>query len=96
MKTKFILHGGFTPGGKQENDDFFQEILKSAPKKAKILLIYFAKESDRIAKNKDEDIKQFNKNKGDKILSFEIATEELFPEQVKKADIIYLHGGRSV
>ena len=95
MKTKFILHGGFTPGGKQENDDFFQEILKSAPQKVKILLVYFAKESDRIAKNKEEDIEQFNKNKGDKILSFEVATEELFPKQVKVADVVYLHGGHS-
>src|SRR3989338_17747 len=95
MKTKFILHGGFTPGGKQENDDFFQEILKSAPGKAKILLVYFAKEFDRIAKNKEEDIEQFNKNKGDRTLLFETASEELFPEQVQKADIIYLHGGHS-
>ena len=95
MKTKFILHGGFIPGGKQENDDFFQEILKDAPEKAKILLVYFAKESDRVAKNKEEDIGQFNKNKGNKFLSFEVATEELFPEQVKKADVIYLHGGHS-
>ncbi|OGZ01858.1 MAG: hypothetical protein A3A43_03345 [Candidatus Liptonbacteria bacterium RIFCSPLOWO2_01_FULL_56_20] len=95
MKTKFILHGGFTTGEKQENNPFFQEILSSAPSETKVLLVYFAKEPDRIAKNREEDIEQFNRDKGDKILSFEVATEDLFPEQVKKADVIYLHGGHS-
>ena len=93
MGTKYILHGGFKPGAKQENDAFFSEILREAPKPAKVLLVYFAKESDRVEKNKLEDIEQFNKNKGDKILSFEVATEELFIEQVRNADIVYLHGG---
>ncbi len=95
MRTKFILHGGFTPGEKQENDAFLKEILSTAPKEAKILLVYFAKEVDRVPKNRDEDIEQFNKNKRDKTLLFETASEELFSEQVQKSDIIYLHGGHS-
>ena len=95
MKTKFILHGGFNYGEKQENDAFFKEILSSAPNEAKVLLVYFAKEPDRIAKNQEEDVEQFNKNKGNKILFFETATEDLFSEQVKKSDVIYLHGGHS-
>ena len=96
MKTKFILHGGFTPGKKQENDDFFQEILKSSPEKAKILLVYFAKETDKIPANRDEDINQFNKNKHRKALSFDVANEETFLKQVVWADIVYLHGGISL
>ncbi|MCK5022013.1 MAG: Type 1 glutamine amidotransferase-like domain-containing protein [Candidatus Pacebacteria bacterium] len=95
MKTKFILHGGFTFGEEQGNDEFTKEILKDAPEKAEILLVYFAKEKDRIPKNKEEDINQFNKNKGDKGLSFKVATEESFEDQIKEADIIYLHGGLS-
>lgn len=95
MKTKFILHGGFAKGEKQENALFFKEILNSAPDEAKVLLVYFAKDSDRIIKNQEEDIEQFNKNKGDKTLSFEVARVDLFPEQVKQSDIIYLHGGHS-
>lgn len=53
MKTKFILHGGFAKGEKQENDAFFKEILSTAPEEVKILLVYFAKEPNRISKNKD-------------------------------------------
>lgn len=95
MKTKFILHGGFAKGEKQENDPFFKEILSGTPKEAKVLLVYFAKEPDRIVKNQEEDVGQFNKNKGDKTLYFEMANVDLFPEQAKKADVIYLHGGNS-
>jgi len=35
MKTKFILHGGFTKGKTDEdNEDFYKEILKDAPENA--------------------------------------------------------------
>jgi peptidase E len=96
MRTKFILHGGFTPHQKQEDDQFFKEILKDTPETAKILLVYFAKEDDRIPKNKEEDIEQFNKNKDQKTLSFDVANEELFLKQVEWADIVYLHGGDTI
>ncbi len=96
MKTTYILHGGFTPGGtKNEDDAFFGEILSRAPQDARVLLVYFAKEPDRIAKNQAEDIEQFERNKGNKTLMFETATEAEFPEQVRSADIVYLHGGFS-
>ena len=95
MKTKFILHGGFAKGKKQENTLFFKEVLSNTPDKARVLLVYFAKEPDRIDKNQEEDVEQFNKNKGDKTLFFEVAKIDLFPEQVKQSDIIYLHGGHS-
>jgi hypothetical protein len=95
MKTKFILHGGFIPGEKQENDGFTKEILKDTPEKVRILLVYFAKELHRIPDNKAEDITQFNKHKGNKEFIFEVATEELFEGQTQEADIVYLHGGAS-
>src|SRR3989344_6896921 len=95
MKTKFILHGGFAKGAEQENDAFFSEILKTAPNRAKVLLVYFAKDADRIADSKTEDVEQFNKNKGDRVLSFQVAGESSFPEQVREADIVYLGGGHS-
>ncbi len=95
MKTKFILHGGFEPNTKQENDAFFQEILSTAPKEPRILLVYFAKKPDRVEKNRAEDIDQFNKNKGDRTLSFETANEKDFLGQVRSADVVYLHGGHS-
>lgn len=93
--TKFILHGGFRHGEAQENDAFFAEILKDTPQELNILLVYFAKEPDRIPKNKAEDIEQFNKNNTNKLLHFTVATEADFAEQVAKAGVIYLHGGKT-
>jgi peptidase E len=95
MKTTFILHGGFAVSDKQEDDLFFQEILRTAPQNTHVLLVYFASEASRIPIYEKSDIEQFEKNKGERVLSFEVARDELFLEQAQKADILYLHGGRS-
>lgn len=95
MKTKFILQGGFPKEGAQENDPFFSEILSTASQTAKVLLVLFAKEADRIEKNTKEDIEQFTKNSGGKSLTFDVAREDAFIEQIKAADVIYFHGGHT-
>ena len=95
METKFILHGGFAKGSEQANDSFFSEVLKSAPKETKILLVYFAKEPDSIEKSKEEDLKQFNRNKGNRNLSFIVANTNSFPDQIRSSNVVYLHGGHS-
>lgn len=95
MPTKYILHGGFQKGP-QANDSFTKEILKTAPQESNILLVYFAERPEAISTRNEEDLAQFNKNKGNKILHFQTANEENFIEQIKWADIIYLHGGRTL
>lgn len=94
MNTKYVLHGGFTPG-QNKDDYFYQEILKDAPQEPKILLVYFAKEEDRVALNRDEDVGQFNKNRGGRVLKFETANKESFIKQILNSDVVYLHGGHS-
>lgn len=97
MKTKYILHGGFNPGQTEEdNNKFYGEILKDASEGAKILLVCFAKDTERVPTATAKVIAEFNKNKWQKQLTFEIASEESFVEQVKSADVIYLHGGRTL
>ncbi|MDP2669020.1 MAG: Type 1 glutamine amidotransferase-like domain-containing protein [bacterium] len=95
MNTKFILHGGYAGRSNAENDDFFKEILKDAPQSAKILLVYFAKEKDEYYRMQAEDETQFEKNKGEHDISFEIASPETFLQQIEQTDIIYLHGGNT-
>lgn len=97
MKTKFILHGGFKPGQTEEdNNRFYSEILKDAPEGAKILLVCFAKDTERVPVATAKVTAEFNKNKWQKEINFEVANEESFLEQVKSADVIYLHGGRTL
>lgn len=95
MRTTVILQGGFPKEGKQENDAFFSEILNTAPQEAKVLLVLFAKEADRMEKNTREDIEQFTKNSDGKSLSFDVATEENFINQIEASDVIYFHGGHT-
>ena len=96
MITKYILSGGYAGRPNKYNDKFFLEILKTKKKKLHILLVYFAKTVDEYKGMTKEDYFQFNKNKGDKELSFKIATEEEFFKQAKWTDIIYLHGGKTL
>jgi len=96
MKTKFILSGGYAGRPNKENDKFFKEILSVKKNKLNILLVYFAKTFEDYERITNEDKYQFNKNKGEKELMFEIAEEDKFIEQVKDADIIYLHGGKTL
>ncbi len=96
MKTKYILHGGYAGKQNKKNDKFFKEILSVNKNKFNILLVYFAKHKKDYERIKSEDYYQFNRNAKNKILNFEIAGKKRFTEQIKKADIIYLHGGRTL
>jgi peptidase E len=97
MKTKFILHGGFEKGKTEENmEDFYTEILKDAPEYAKILLVTFAKDEDRILTGTERVKVEFNKCKWQQSLTFDVSKEESFITQIKLADIVYFHGGRSL
>lgn len=95
MSAKFILHGGYAERPNSENDEFFKEILKRVPQTAKILLVYFAKKKDEYERMQKEDIAQFEKNKGERDISFEVASSESFLQQVAQSDVIYLHGGNT-
>lgn len=93
MKTKYILHGGAAQIINTENDPFYAEILKDTPDKLKILLVYFANDPERNEERKRGNMEQFNRVRGSKKLEFEIANENIFFDQIKKSDIIYIRGG---
>ncbi len=96
MKTKFILHGGFAQGKKQQNDAFFQEILRDIPDDANILIVYFAESDEKVQLRTGQDTEEFNANKGSKQLHFRVASETSFTEDCAWAHAVYLHGGKTV
>lgn len=97
MNTKFILHGGFAKGkADEDNSEFYSEILKSAPENAKVLLVCFAKDDDRISDATAKVMSEFNKNKWQKEISFDVANMESFLQQIQSSDVIYFHGGRTL
>ena len=93
MKTKYILHGGSAQKVNGENDAFIQEILRDVPTDAKILLVYFAVGPDNYELNRIKDEANFDRNKDDKKMRFEVADEHRFVDQVGWADVVYIGGG---
>lgn len=95
MGTKFILNGG-TVKDTPNNPEFYREILKDAPQNAKVLIVPFAKETERIAITTERERNELDKHKWQEKLNFVIANEENFIEQVKSSDVIYFQGGTSL
>lgn len=93
MTTKYVLCGGAAHIPDPRNDSFYREILKDTPSEVNILVVLFAKEGEKVTTNYDEGRAQFNRVKGDKILSFKIADKSSFLEQASWADVIFSHGG---
>ncbi len=97
MGTKFILHGGFTPGKTDEdNSAFYKEILKDAPEEARILLVPFAKDTDRVLGAVTKVSSELHNSKWQKSISIEVANEQDFIQQLQTADVVYFHGGTSI
>lgn len=94
--TKYILHGGFDKNIEYIKDEFFQEMLKDTPQDVKVLLVYFAEREDLLELRIKQSNEQLEKNKGSKNLEIKIASEENFLEECVWADIICIHGGRTV
>lgn len=94
--TKFVLHGGFNKEIGFIKDEFFQEILKDAPKDTKVLLVYFAESDEMRPLRIDQGKNQFEKNKGLKNIELKIASPDTFVEDCKWADVIFFSGGRTM
>lgn len=96
MGTKIILHGGNACIPNEQNDRFFQEILKGTSSNPKILLVYFATDEAKYPIKKGEDVAQFERNNLEsRGLNFKVANKRNFTSQVEWADVIYLHGGKT-
>ena len=97
MKTTYLLHGGSAQHINPQNDLFFREILeKTKLDNIRVLLVHFAGKPERAELNKQIDSGQFEKNKGDKNVTIQVATKEKFIEQMSEADVIYFGGGTTV
>ncbi len=92
-KIKYIFHGGGARIESDSNTDFYRELVKDVPEDGTVLFVYFASRGDDYNERLMHDREQCIKVSEGKNLSFLVATEEVFIEQVAKADAIYLRGG---
>lgn len=92
MKTKYILHGGFTRENNSENQKFFLECFIDVPKKSNVLIVLFATEGDGDTEFYEKTCKRLE-TFTDKKLTFTKANREDFISQVEQADVVFLRGG---
>lgn len=93
--TKFILHGGYSDRENQNNDLFYEEMLKDKQDNTTILIVYFAKDKEEWKQKFDLHKQAFLKAAGDRKIIFEIAIEDAFLDQIRRAEVIYIHGGNT-
>ncbi len=95
MKTKYILHGGFTRKDNDLNASFFHEFTSDIPTDAKILMVFFASGDEDKTSTYNELIEKISKSKQNSQFSFIFATKENFEVDCGNADAIYFHGGNT-
>lgn len=91
--TKFILHGGYTRVENPENNNFFNEITLGSKGRFLILLNYFSREKSEVEQYINQDKQRILQNSENKELEFEVADTNHFPEQLKRANAMFVRGG---
>ncbi len=97
--TKYILHGGETGIPNETNKAFYQEWVKDFKDDftPTILLVYFSRPLEEWEKLEKQDKERFAKYNNNRSVNFIVANTDMniFQDQVKKADIVYIRGGSS-
>ena len=92
--TKYVLNSGSFRDNKDLAKVFFEEIAKGIGSKSHILICCFALPREDWEAKFIKDTKEFPIFfPADIFCSFELAFPDTFVEQIKRADIIFLHGG---
>lgn len=90
--TKYILAGGAIHKALDNGKAFIEELVKDAPNKpVRILICLFAVSKDLWIEKFEGDQEFFSKFISN--FELELADEEIFTEQVKKSDVVFIRGG---
>ncbi|VAW32672.1 hypothetical protein MNBD_CPR01-533 [hydrothermal vent metagenome] len=93
MRTKFILHGGYTREENDLNRGYFVEMVRCISDGGNILLVYFASKDEGVKEKYQKDSVRLQSFSEGKTIHTIKATEENFIDEVQNADVIYLRGG---
>ncbi len=97
LMTTFVLHGGASSKESIYNNQFFGRFTSLVNKKSvRILFCYFAKEGKDWNEVLNNDLKRINNFSGDKKVLADIAADSKdLLIKLKKADVLYVAGGKS-
>ncbi len=93
MKTKFILHGGYTSEKNDLNQSYFAEMVKDVSDGGNILLAYFASNDEEIEEKYHKDCERLQSFATDKLITTIKASRENFTDEINSADVVYIRGG---
>lgn len=93
MSTTYILHGGFSRRQSKENESFYQECVRRAGENARILLCFFAAETERVDELFEEMTEKFRQ--AGAVGTCVLATQETFSKELEVAQLVYFHGGHT-
>lgn len=93
--TKYILHGGAAKRDTEDNKKFFREITSNLSDSATILVVCYAMKESCWDDVLNADKITFSSVSSEKNLNLVLADKKTsaFIEQIKNADVIYMHGG---
>lgn len=95
--TKYILHGGGTNLPLKGNKEFYKTIVSGSKGPVKLLLVYYSRAKDEWPKLFEKDKENFSAQNVEKQVELSIADPDLniFREQLKNTDAIYVRGGNT-
>lgn len=95
--TKYILHGGALKKNNKDNVLFLREIVSDLPDPVSILIVCHMMDDKDWNEVLEDDRRKFKAAIPDRELNLILADEDkdTFIEQVKKADVVFMHGGRT-
>lgn len=94
MSVTFLLHGGKAGRVSELNERFRNAAIDYLDREDIFLICLFAKEDIGLDEQYATIVESYSEN--DKSITFELATIELFEEQVRRAKGIYFVGGNTV
>lgn len=91
--TKFMLVGGYPHKAPDGGKAFAEELVKGHTEPVKFLDCLFARPEETWGKGHAQDKELFGSNLPEKQLDMVLADSQIFIEQIKWADVIYIRGG---
>lgn len=93
MRTKFILHGGYTSERNNLNQSYFTEMVNDISDEGNILLVYFALKDEDVEEKYQDDSERLHTVAPGKRVKTVKASRKGFVDEVRDADVIYIRGG---
>ncbi len=93
MSTKYVLHGGNIRDSKDQGRAYFEELVTGLGRQPRLLLCFFALPKNTWQSRYEEWSVRINTAFENYEPVLEMATQEGYPQQAARADVLWIYGG---